>query len=139
MTNRVTVPLWKDLDPVVNMFSAEQTGNILHIGFAFSKWPHFHRAYLVTICYKNFKDVCASQYLKDQCWMLYFIIFLGIETGKWKGHMDKKILFYTKTNKYPTVCPIYLIKWPFFDRPKKYINVTKNPQILLYMLRYIGY
>ena len=27
--------------------------------------------------------------------------------------------YYTKTIKYPTVCPIYLIKWPFFDWIKK--------------------
>ena len=39
---------------------------------------------------------------------------------------------YTKTIKYPTVCPIYLIKWPFFDW-------SKNPLVLLYMLIYIRY
>ena len=43
-----------------------------------------------------------------------------------------------KTIKYPTVCPIHLIKWPLFDWSQKYINVIKNPPTLLYMLKYIG-
>ena len=40
--------------------------------------------------------------------------------------------YYTKTIKYPTVCPIYLIKWPFFDWSKKYLkheNFTLFPLI----------
>ena len=30
------MPLWKDLDPVVNMVSVEETGRILKLGFAHS-------------------------------------------------------------------------------------------------------
>ena len=48
-------------------------------------------------------------------------------------------LRYTKTIKYPTVCPFYLIKWPFFGWSEKYINVTKNPPFLLCKLEYISY
>ena len=55
-----------------------------------------------------------------------------------KGLLWEKIT-YTKTIKYPTVCPIYLIKWPFFYWSKKYINVDKNPPISLYMLKYIRF
>ena len=47
---RLTVPLWKDLDSVVNIFSAQETGSILKIGFDLSNWPHLHRAYVVTVC-----------------------------------------------------------------------------------------
>ena len=48
-------------------------------------------------------------------------------------------LVYTKTIKYPTVCPIYLIKWPFFDWSKNYINITRNSSILSYKLKYNRY
>ena len=55
------------------------------------------------------------------------------------NHCLVESLTYTKTIKYPTVCPIYLIKWPLFDWSQKYINVTKHPPILLYKLKYIWY
>ena len=34
---RSTVHLWKDLDPVVNIVSAQETGSLLKIDFALSK------------------------------------------------------------------------------------------------------
>ena len=34
---RLTVPFWKDLEPVVNIFSVKETASILKIGFALSK------------------------------------------------------------------------------------------------------
>ena len=45
-----TVNLWKDLEPVVNILSAQETGFILKISFALSNWPYLHRAYVVTVC-----------------------------------------------------------------------------------------
>ena len=44
-----TVPLWKDLEPVVNILSAQETRSILKIGFALSKVPYLHSAYVVTV------------------------------------------------------------------------------------------
>ena len=44
-----------------------------------------------------------------------------------------------KAIKYPTVCPIYLMKLPFINCSKKYTNVTKNPPILLHTLEYTRY
>ena len=38
------------MHPIVNIISVEETGSILKIGLAFSKWPYLPRAYLVTIC-----------------------------------------------------------------------------------------
>ena len=38
-----TVPLWKDLTSSVDSNSVQET--ILKIGFALSKWPHFHREF----------------------------------------------------------------------------------------------
>ena len=32
------------------MLAIKEAGSILRIGFALAKYPHFHRAYLVTIC-----------------------------------------------------------------------------------------
>ena len=54
---RLTVPLMKDFNPVVNIISAEETGSILKIGFALLKLPHLHRTYLVDICNQNFRAV----------------------------------------------------------------------------------
>ena len=47
---RPTVPLWKDLEPVVNILFAQETGCILKISFALSKRPYLRRAYVVTVC-----------------------------------------------------------------------------------------
>ena len=56
------VALWKDLSPVMNIVSAQDTGSILKIGFALSERPHLHRAYLVAVC--NQKFVCIDSLLK---------------------------------------------------------------------------
>ena len=45
---RPTVPLNKTLEPIGHVVSAKETGSILKIGFAYSKWPHLHRAYQVS-------------------------------------------------------------------------------------------
>ena len=42
---RLTVPLWKDLEPIVNIVSAQETSSILRIGYAYSNRPHLHRVY----------------------------------------------------------------------------------------------
>ena len=47
---KTTVPFRKDLDPVINIVSAQETDSILTIDFALSKWPHLHRAYVLTVC-----------------------------------------------------------------------------------------
>ena len=44
------MPLWKDLKPVVDIISAQDTDTILKIDFALSKRPHLYGAYLVTVC-----------------------------------------------------------------------------------------
>ena len=36
----------------------QRTGSILRLGFAWSKWPHFNRAYLVTVSFRIFIAVC---------------------------------------------------------------------------------
>ena len=46
---RLKAPLWKDLESVNNIVSAQETGNILKIGFVLSKRPQLHRAFMVTI------------------------------------------------------------------------------------------
>ena len=45
--HRLKVPIWKDLDPVNNIISAQITGSILKICFFLSKWPYFYRAYII--------------------------------------------------------------------------------------------
>ena len=40
----------KDLNLFLKRVKFQCTGSILRLGFARSKWPHFNRAYLVTVC-----------------------------------------------------------------------------------------
>ena len=47
---RLTAPLWKDLDPIVKIVSAQETASILKISFALSISPHLLRAYSVPVC-----------------------------------------------------------------------------------------
>ena len=45
-----TVPKFlalKDLNPFKTLSKVQKTGSILRVGFALSKWPHLHRAYVV--------------------------------------------------------------------------------------------
>ena len=46
---RPTAPLWKGLEPLVNILSAQETGSFLKIDFALSKWPNLHRVYLIRV------------------------------------------------------------------------------------------
>ena len=39
----------KDLNPFKNESKAQEASSILKVGFALSKWPHFHRVYLVAV------------------------------------------------------------------------------------------
>ena len=48
----------KDLNPFSTVSKVQEDGSILKIGFTFSKWPHLHRAYLVTVYNQNFIAVC---------------------------------------------------------------------------------
>ena len=40
----------KDLNPFKTVSKVQKTSSILRVGFALSKWPHLHRAYVVTVC-----------------------------------------------------------------------------------------
>ena len=46
---RPTVPLWKGLEPLVNIVSAQEICSILKTDFALLKWPHLHRVYLIRV------------------------------------------------------------------------------------------
>ena len=59
----VSIFLWKDLDPVVNIVSAQETGSILKIGFALSKWLHFHCALWNHLDLKSAKSAQAAKTL----------------------------------------------------------------------------
>ena len=41
---------FKDLNPFSIVYKVQEAGSILRVGFGLSKWPHFHRAYLSTVC-----------------------------------------------------------------------------------------
>ena len=44
----------KDLNLLKKYTKYQEASSILRVVFALSKWPHLHRAYLVTICYRSF-------------------------------------------------------------------------------------
>ena len=49
---RPTKPIflsWKDLIPFPKYNKIQESGSIFRVGFALSKTPHLHRAYLVTV------------------------------------------------------------------------------------------
>ena len=56
------MPLWKDLDLIVKKNSVKVTCNILKIGFALSKRPHFNRAYSVIGRYSCSETVSEDMY-----------------------------------------------------------------------------
>ena len=37
----------KNLNPFSTVFKVQEAGSILKVGFALSKWPHVHRAYVI--------------------------------------------------------------------------------------------
>ena len=40
------------------MSKVQGAGSTLRVGFTMSKWPHFHRVYLVTVCKRSYIAVC---------------------------------------------------------------------------------
>jgi len=60
----------KDLNLFIIVSKVQETRNILRVGFALSKWPHLHRAYLVA----------APEYLSHgaQTWSKAFCILINI-------------------------------------------------------------
>ena len=50
----------KDLNLLKKHTKNQVASSILKVVFAFSKWPHLHRAYLVTVCYRSFIAVCLK-------------------------------------------------------------------------------
>ena len=49
----------KDLITFLTVSKVQEAGSILKVGFALSKGPHLHRAYLVTVYNQNFIAVYA--------------------------------------------------------------------------------
>ena len=47
----------KDLNPFKTVSKVQKTSSILRVGFALSKWPHLHRAYVVGGCLFNLGTV----------------------------------------------------------------------------------
>ena len=47
----------KDLNPFKIVIKVQEASNILRVDFACSKWPHLHRAYLVTVRKLNLHSV----------------------------------------------------------------------------------
>ena len=63
---RLTVPLWKDLDPFDNIASAQETDSILKIGFALSKWPNYNND-------QGWHKLCNERNKRYSCVLSLFI------------------------------------------------------------------
>ena len=50
----------KDLYLFLKHFKFQGAVSVLRVDFAQSKWPHFHRVYLVTVCKRSFIAVSLS-------------------------------------------------------------------------------
>ena len=57
---RPTISLWKDLDPVTSIISTQETWSILELGFAVSRWPKLHRAYISNRTFIAVFTVCLK-------------------------------------------------------------------------------
>ena len=44
---------FKDLIPFQSVSKVQVAGSILKVGLAISRWPHFYRVYLVTVCKRS--------------------------------------------------------------------------------------
>ena len=56
---RPTVPLWKDIDLVIKLFSAQGFGSILDVHFVLTKRSYLQRVYLVSKWSNNFLSECT--------------------------------------------------------------------------------
>ena len=56
------------------MSKAQETGSILKVDFAWSKGPHFHRVYLVTVCKRSSMAVYGSDGICDTIFYLSMFI-----------------------------------------------------------------
>ena len=57
----------KNLNPFLIVTKFQETGSILRMGFAMSRWPHFHWVYSVTVCNQNLMAV-SDRYLHKKLW-----------------------------------------------------------------------
>ena len=56
----------KDLNPFKTVSKVQKTSSILRVGFALSKWPHLHRAYVVGGCLFNFGTVHTTTHCQKR-------------------------------------------------------------------------
>ena len=69
----------------------QEASSILRVGFALSKWPHFHRAYLVTVCKRKLvvyvsmltQDFFFAVYRKTALTKLHNRLCFGIHWVVW--------------------------------------------------------
>ena len=48
----------EDLNPFKKLWKVQQPSGILKVGFALSKWPHLHSAYVVSVLFSEY--ICIS-------------------------------------------------------------------------------
>ena len=59
----------KDLNPFKTVQKIQEASSIIRVGLALSKWPHLHRAYVVSVWFFLNTIVCSA-YLLGVCSVL---------------------------------------------------------------------
>ena len=70
----------KDLNLFSKCVKFQDAGRILRVGLAWSKWPHFHRVYLVAVCKRSSMAVLLHLNLMFHT----FIELVSINVEDWK-------------------------------------------------------
>ena len=68
----------KDLNLFSKCKKFQNGGSILKLSFALSKWPHFHRAYVVTVC--NLIFITVNRSIQKKTFRKLFTFFFTIST-----------------------------------------------------------
>ena len=75
----------KDLILFSTVSNVQEASIILKVGFAFSKWPHLHRAYLVTVPEYLSQSVLASRF---NCTLLYLFVLEFCNVFQCPSHLQ---------------------------------------------------
>ena len=62
----------KDLNLFLKRVKFQRTGSILKVVFVLSKWPHFHRVYLVTVCKRSLMTVHQKKAMNIGKWKQFW-------------------------------------------------------------------
>ena len=101
----LSIKLWEWFNPKI-----QEASSISRVGFVLSKWPHLHRARLVSVCNRTFVAVYISNPLCIALLIWFLNITYVISGGNHnKVLQNKRMNFLRKHDYFLTVCPIVVM------------------------------